>query len=136
MPHIELFEHFAQAVGAPEADRSPAMSSLLGVHEDLLERGASHALAGFLAYECQAAEVANAKADGLRKHYGLGDDAVSFWSHHAEVDARHAEWAREAVAGLTSAPEAPEAFEPSIRAAADAWWTFLDERETQKGPTG
>ena len=133
VPHIELFEHFAQAVGAPEADPSPAMSSLLGVHEHLLEQGALHALAGFLAYECQAAEVAKAKADGLRTHYDLGDGGVSFWSHHAEVDARHAEWAREALAGLTSAPEA---FKPSIRTAADAWWSFLDERETQLSPTG
>ena len=50
------------------------MSSLLGVHEHLLEQGALHALAGFLAYECQAAEVAKAKAEGLRRHYDLGDD--------------------------------------------------------------
>ena len=131
VPHTELFERFARAVDAPQAECSPAMAALLDVHEDLLGRDALHALAGFLAYECQAAEVARAKADGLRTHYGLEDDAVSFWAHHAEVDINHALWARDALTGLT---DAPGALEPSVRVAADAWWAFLDEREAQQAP--
>jgi pyrroloquinoline-quinone synthase len=128
VPHTELFERFAQAVDALPAERSPAMAGLLAAHDELLGRGPLHALAGFLAYEYQAAEVANAKADGLRRNYGLGEDAVSFWAHHAEVDIHHAEWARDALASSTSAPEA---LEPSVRCAAEAWWAFLDEREGQ-----
>jgi pyrroloquinoline-quinone synthase len=129
LPHIELFERFAGALGAPESAPSPAMSHLLGAHDELIALGARHGLAGFLAYESQAAEVARTKAKGLRTHYGLGQDAVSFWSHHAEVDLRHAEWARDALDSLTPGPER---FEASVRKAADAWWAFLDEREAAR----
>ncbi len=133
VPHVELFERFARAVGAPVTKPSPAMSELLGVHDDLLARSALHGLAGFLAYECQAADVAEVKADGLKTHYGLDQDAVSFWAHHAEVDVRHAEWAREALDNLEWEQET---LQPSVRRAADAWWGFLDEREAARPLVG
>jgi len=63
--------------------------------------GLSKPLAGFLAYECQAAEVARAKADGLERHYG-SPDAAFFWAHHAEVDTRHGQWAGEALASIAA----------------------------------
>ena len=130
VPHIELFDRFARAVGACEsAAPSPAMADLLGTYDDLLLQGALHGLAGFLAYECQAAEVAGVKADGLENNYGLDQDAVSFWAHHAEVDVRHAEWAQNA---LDSMGWGLEALQPSVRRAADAWWGFLDERESAR----
>jgi pyrroloquinoline-quinone synthase len=133
VPHVELFERFAAAVGAPVTEPSPAMAELLGVHDDLLARSARHGLAGFLAYESQAADVADRKADGLKRHYGLDQDAVSFWAHHAEVDVRHAEWARQA---LDDMDYEQESLEPSVRLAADAWWRFLDEREAARRPVG
>jgi pyrroloquinoline quinone (PQQ) biosynthesis protein C len=46
-------------------------------------------LAGFVAYESQATDNTRRKADGLRRHHGLSDETVSFWDHHANVDARH-----------------------------------------------
>ena len=58
LPHVELFERFAGALGARGSAPSPAMSHLLGVHDGLMAAGALHGLAGFLAYESQAAEVA------------------------------------------------------------------------------
>ena len=134
VPHVELFDRFARAVGACErAAPSPAMSDLLGTHDDLLLRGALHGLAGFLAYECQAAELAWVKADGLENNYGLDQDAVSFWAHHAEVDTRHGEWAQKA---LDSLDWGPEALQPSVRRAADGWWGFLDERELARPLSG
>ena len=90
--------------GARPAEPSPAMADLLGTYDDLLNKGALHGLAGFLAYESQAAGVARSKADGLRRHYGLDEYAISFWEHHAEVDVRHADWAVSAlseIAGTT-----------------------------------
>jgi pyrroloquinoline-quinone synthase len=126
VPHIELFDRFARAVGACQTAPSPAMADLLETHGDLLLQGPLHGLAGFLAYECQAAEVAGVKADGLENNYGLDQDAISFWAHHGEVDIRHAEWAQNA---LDSLDWRPEALLPSVRRAADAWWGFLDERE-------
>lgn len=126
VPHVELFERFASAVGAQQAEPSPAMSGLIELYRDLLGVDPVAALAAFLAYEHQAAEVAATKAEGLRSHYRVPQDAVSFWEHHAKADVVHAEWAMEA---LASAGNEPATLERSLRAAADAWWAFLDERE-------
>jgi pyrroloquinoline-quinone synthase len=126
VPHVQLFERFAAGVGARAAEPSPAMADLLGTYDDLLDRGALHGLAGFLAYESQAAGVARSKADGLRRHYGLDDYAISFWEHHAEVDVRHADWA---ISALSEIGGTSQGLGTSLREAADAWWAFLDERE-------
>lgn len=124
--HVERFEDFAAAVGAEGDQPSPATTALVATYEALLERGPAAALAGFLAYEGQSAEIAASKADGLRGHYGLTDTGVSFWDHHAEVEGDHAEWARQALASLGAGAQWTE---DDMRAAADAWWAFLDERQ-------
>ena len=127
--HLELFEHFAGAVGAPVEEPSPAMSALLATYGELRAEGPAAALAGFLAYESQAPEVAASKAQGLRRHYGVDDDGVAFWEHHAEVDARHGAWTADALAATADDPSVVTA---ASRRAADAWWGFLDEREAQR----
>lgn len=126
VPHLELFGAFATAVAATDAPASPATVGLLETYEELLADGPAAALAGFAAYECQAPEVARSKAEGLRRHYGLGDDGVAFWDLHAEVDARHGAWATEA---LSSTADDVTVVARAARRAADAWWAFLDERE-------
>lgn len=126
VPHAELFERFAAAVGADADAPSPAMSALLGTYDELLGESPVAALAGFLAYESQAADVARSKGEGLRRHYGLDDQAASFWEHHAEVDARHRDWTERALAVAMDSQRVRSAF----RRAADAWWAFLDERES------
>jgi pyrroloquinoline-quinone synthase len=126
VPHVELFERFAEGVGAGDEGASPAISHLLGVYDELLVEAPVAALAGFMAYESQASDVARRKADGLRDHHGLDDQAVSFWEHHATVDALHGVWARQA---LEASSAAPGDLVPFVRRAADAWWAFLDERE-------
>ena len=122
--HVVLFEGFARAVGAGNDAASPATEHLLATYDDLLAEGPGAALAGFVAYECQASEVAQRKADGLRHWYGLDEEGVAFWAHHAHVDVRHGAWARRALEG--AAGDGPCA---AVRRAADAWWNFLDERE-------
>lgn len=125
-PHVELFEQFAEAVGAGPEAASPATTGLLGTYDDLLGCGPVSGLAGFVAYESQAAEIAQRKADGLRRQYQLSDSGVRFWDHHARVDVRHDAWAREALATSVSVDCA---IGSDLRRAADAWWAFLDERE-------
>ena len=132
VPHAERFEHFAAAVGAGADPASPATDDLIGTYDDLLSDGPTPALAGFLAYESQAAEIARSKAEGLRRHYQLDDSALRFWDHHAQVDVRHHAWARQALA--TSAGTR-DAVETDLRRAADAWWAFLDEREARQPDT-
>jgi pyrroloquinoline-quinone synthase len=126
VPHAELFEQFATAVGACAEPASPATTGLLGTYDDLLSDGPMSALAGFVAYESQAAEIARSKADGLRRQYQLSDSAVRFWDHHAQVDIRHDAWAREALATSVCTDDAV-GFD--LRRAADSWWAFLDERD-------
>lgn len=133
--HVELFERFADAVGArsgaEEAPASGATRALTDTYAASLAEGPVSALAGFVAYECQASEVARTKADGLRRHYGLDGFAASFWDHHARVDARHSEWALRALHDVSKSNDeiAPEQVLPSFRRGAEAWWSFLDERE-------
>jgi pyrroloquinoline-quinone synthase len=126
VPHVELFERFASGVGATDESPSAATSELLATYRRLLAESPIAALAGFVAYESQASEIAVRKADGLRRHHGLDDGAVSFWNHHAAVDARHASWAMEA---LERSTVTSVEMIPGVRGAAEAWWAFLDERD-------
>ncbi len=132
--HVELFERFASAVGASaehNASVSPATRALVDTYVASLAEGPLAALAGFVAYECQASEVARTKADGLRAHYGLDSFGVSFWEHHARVDARHGEWALAALDDLSGSygEGTGEQVMSAFARGADAWWSFLDERE-------
>src|SRR5579859_5588324 len=97
IPHLELFESFATAVGAKVETASPATADLLETYEQLLGQGPLAALAGFVAYESQSSDIAARKAEGLRRYHGLDDRQVSFWEHHAAVDARHGDWAQGAM---------------------------------------
>ena len=126
VPHLELFDGFAVAVGADAEAPSPAVSALLATYDDLLGSSATDALAGLVAYESQASEVAASKADGLRRHHGLDDAGVRFWEHHASVDEQHGEWLTDA---LEQQPGDRARTLAAVTRAADAWWAFLDERE-------
>jgi pyrroloquinoline quinone (PQQ) biosynthesis protein C len=126
-PHVGLFDGFAIAVGAPAAaPATPATTALLDTYAACIDEGGAQGLAAIVAYEMQAPEIAASKAAGLRRHYGLDASATRFWDLHATMDERHAEWAVEALAAL---PAAPETVLVAARRAADAWWSFLDERE-------
>ena len=125
--HVQLFEQFAGALGAPVATPSGAMSALMDVYSACVADGPVPGFAAVLAYERQAAEVSASKAAGLREHHILDDDhALAFWDVHAGVDADHASWALNALAD--AAGDADEVVAPAARAAR-AWWAFLDERE-------
>ena len=129
VPHVELFEGFAGALGAPQTEATPATRALLGAYDAVLSQGPVSALAGLLAYEHQAPEIADSKAAGLRAHYGLDGGAVGFWDHHATVDVAHRTWTSDALAGLEAPTEVDAA---ATRVVAEAWWGFLDEREAAR----
>ena len=92
--HLEFFEDFAAAVGAPSDEAaSPAMTRLLDVYAGSLAAGDGARALGVLAgYEVQAAEVAASKGDGLAERYGLDEDGCAFWRLHAELEEAHAAW--------------------------------------------
>jgi pyrroloquinoline quinone (PQQ) biosynthesis protein C len=125
--HLDLFERFARAIDAPaHAEPSPAMAHLLDTCRDAARRGAAPGFAALLAYEIQAPGVASSKAAGLREHASLDGDALDFWDVHARIDSDHASWAVQALAGSGANRDGVV---HAAGAAADAWWSFLDERE-------
>jgi len=128
VPHLELFDAFAAAVGArPDAEPGPATEALVELQVTAARDAPVAGLAVLAAYESQAAEVAATKAEGLRRHYGIEGDGVRFWEVHASMEASHASWSFDALSEIT---EDPEPVIASADAAAAAWWAFLDERDT------
>lgn len=125
--HLELFERFASSLGArPGAPPSAATAGLTTTYRALAGAGPAAGLAAMLAYESQAAEIAESKASGLVAHHGMSGEALEFWNVHATADVEHAQWALDALAALGATPDEVRV---SARAAADAWWAFLDERD-------
>ena len=128
--HLELFDRFSRALDAPSSAPSPAMQRLLDTYRECADSGDVAGLSAVLAYETQSAAIAATKADGLRAHGLVSDDvALAFWDVHARVDNEHTEWALQA---LADAVEEPAPVTAPARAAAQAWWAFLDEREAQR----
>jgi pyrroloquinoline quinone (PQQ) biosynthesis protein C len=125
-PHLDLFDDFARAVGAPTSDATAATSGLVDLYRALAESSPVAALAAVAAYEVQAPAIAASKAEGLRSRYGLDGVGTRFWDVHAGVDEAHGAWMLEALGAVTE--RADEVAGPAA-AAADTWWSFLDERE-------
>jgi len=125
-PHLELFDAFAGAVGAPVTDTTPATAALVELYLSVADTSPVAALAAVAAYEVQAPAIAASKAEGLRRRYGLDAVGTRFWDVHAGVDEAHGAWMLEALATLAHGPD--DVAGPAT-AAADAWWAFLDERQ-------
>jgi len=126
-PHLALFESFAEASGArPNVASTEATADLLAAVRAVSSSDPVAALSMVAAYEVQAADIAASKADGLRRHYGMDADATRFWDIHTLQEAAHADWSIEALAELDADPAAVLA---AAEVAAEAWWSFLDERE-------
>lgn len=127
VPHVALFEQFARAVGASSrALPTPATAALLDVQVQAADSGPVGGLAALAVYEMQAPDVAASKAAGLRAHYGLDGAGTEFWDVHATLEAAHACWLIDALSSLDAPP--PDITAPAVRCA-QAWWSFLDERE-------
>ncbi|HEX3461416.1 MAG TPA: iron-containing redox enzyme family protein [Acidimicrobiales bacterium] len=131
-PHLALFDRFATAVSAQDSsaetrtEEGPAAAALVATYADLVNEGPVAALSALAAYETQASAIASSKAEGLRRWYGIDGAGTAFWDVHATMDADHGDWAINALAQLDAGPALVA---DAAKRAADAWWTFLDERE-------
>jgi pyrroloquinoline quinone (PQQ) biosynthesis protein C len=125
-PHVELFEAFAAAVGAGEEAPTPATAALVEHYRGAPRRGPAALVSALAAYEVQSADIARSKADGLQARYGLSQAQTRFWDVHASMDADHGAWTMETLAAMDADAASVRA---EARAAADAWWSFLDERQ-------
>jgi pyrroloquinoline-quinone synthase len=125
--HLELFDAFGAFVGARDIAPSPAMSDLLTTYDEVARQGVVSSLAGLLAYESQGAAVADSKGAGLATHYEAPEEALVFWREHSSIEGEHAEWTFDALDSLNPDPQVVHA---AARLVGEAWWAFLDERES------
>lgn len=128
--HLDLFDDFAAALAASAAAPSAATAALIECLETLVHTSPVLGLAALGVYEVQSPEVSASKAEGLRRHYGLGPSAITFWEVHTRADVDHCRWLLEA---LDQAGADRLTVTAGGRAAAAAWWSFLDERQAVTG---
>lgn len=126
--HLQLFDEFVDvAGGSHDAAPSPAITALLNTYARVGARSSAAAIGGLTAYEMQAPGVASTKGEGLRCHYNFDAEGTKFWDIHAELDIEHRQWAMDAIVELGGDIDEVTA---ATREVAEAWWKFLDERET------
>ena len=95
--HPELWLRFAAALGLTReevlaANPLPAADALVETFTHLTrEAPLAAGLAALYVYESQVAEVAAVKIDGLKRFYGIADEAgLKFFAVHREADVHHA----------------------------------------------
>lgn len=125
-PHVALFEDFAAALGAGDDAPTTATAALVERYRGAARRGPAALVAALAAYEAQSADIARSKAHGLRTRYGLSEVQTRFWDVHADMDAVHGDWT---IRALDAMDADPASVRVEAGAAADAWWSFLDERQ-------
>jgi pyrroloquinoline-quinone synthase len=128
--HAELWLRFAEGMGVDREDvagagRTAATENLVETYRRTSASSPVAGLAAMHAYERQVPDVARAKIDGLREHYGVSDERTTrFWSVHEKLDVEHAGAERELLTELGR--DDPEAAVRATDEALEAWWGFLD----------
>jgi pyrroloquinoline-quinone synthase len=130
--HAELWLRFAEGMGVDRRDVAVAGAGRTAATEHLVETyrraSASSPVAGLAAmhaYERQVPDVARAKIDGLRDHYGVTDERTTrFWTVHEKLDVEHSGAERELLTEMGR--DDPEAAVSATDEALEAWWGFLD----------
>ena len=129
--HAELWLRFAEGAGVArdgvrDARPNPATRALVDAYwRAAREAPVAAGVAAVYAYERQVPEVAQAKIEGLERHYGIADArTLEFFNVHAAVDVRHAAAERRVIERHGASD--PETVEGCAQAALDGWWGFLD----------
>jgi pyrroloquinoline-quinone synthase len=131
--HVELWLRFCDSLGLERRIvRSEAATSgtvsLVDTYRQLTSAGPLAAgTAALYAYESQVPQIAKAKLQGLRQFYGMdGDNAVSFFLVHQELDADHAEAERGILVSNAGTLADEESVLEAVDRATEALWGFLD----------
>ncbi len=128
--HAELWLRFAEGMGVGRedvvgAERTAATASLVETYRRAAAASPVSGLAAMHAYERQVPDVARAKIDGLRDHYGVTEErTIEFWSVHERLDVEHSGAERDLLGSMGR--DEPEAAVRATEGALDAWWGFLD----------
>jgi pyrroloquinoline-quinone synthase len=115
--HIDLWDDFAAAVGAPLAEASAETQECVDAwrRDDPLE-----ARAVLYAIEASQPAISQTKLRGLRAHYGFTEAGTEYFSLHAERDFEHAELSRRELV------DAPDDLAAVAEGALRGNWRLLD----------
>ena len=131
-PHDDLWLDFAEGVGADRgavATAAPhaAAATIVDTFEGLTRESLASGLAALYAYESQQPEVSRTKADGLRAHYGIENEAtLEYFAVHQAADVRHRAGERDALQACLDAGVDVAVVRSSATRALDAYWRLLD----------
>jgi pyrroloquinoline-quinone synthase len=138
--HAELWLRFAEGMGVRREDvagaaRNEATRDLVETYRRIAsEAPTAGGIAAIHAYEAQVPEVARAKVDGLRAHYGVDDErTLEFWKVHERLDVEHSGAERAMLEEL--ATDEPSAALEATDQALSAWWAFLDAVDPEGAAT-
>ena len=129
--HPELWLRFAEGIGCRREDvRAAAPLPETAACDETFRRvassGVAAGLAALYAYESMVPAVAESKIDGLKRHYGIDDEAtLRFFTVHLEVDEWHADVARDLLERTAPADRRTAAVQAASEGL-DALWGLLD----------
>jgi pyrroloquinoline-quinone synthase len=129
--HPELWLRFAEGVGASRSDvKNGAIGekaqALVDLYFQASRSSYAEGLGVLIAYESQIPEIAGAKIDGLKRHYGIeSKDATAFFQVHETADRFHSESCAALLAALPQ--DEQKTAMSAARKAAEALWDFLTE---------
>jgi len=138
--HSELWLDFAEGMGADREEvrcreALDEVSGLLATFRDIANNSTTpECLAAFYAYESQVPQVAEAKWQGLERHYGADARTGGYFRLHRTADIRHAGvWRALLTTALEQDPGLAASALSAAERAAEALWKALDgiERERQ-----
>lgn len=126
--HPALWMQFAEGLGVSrQAVHNEVLldetKALVNTFDQLAEHDWRDGLCALYAYESQVPAVSASKIAGLKKFYGISDEAtLAFFSAHEIYDVEHSRQ----VAELIEEYVEPEAAAKATERAAAAQWKFLD----------
>ncbi|HEV3473304.1 MAG TPA: iron-containing redox enzyme family protein [Actinomycetota bacterium] len=128
--HAGLWRNFASAVGAADLDGAepePETTACVNTFADgAAARSLPYALGMLYAYESQTPQVADTKVKGLREHYGIDGDGVTYFELHGKLDVEHAAELGTALEEVVETDDDRIQAAAGARAGAAAIYTLLD----------
>lgn len=128
-PHPQLWQQFGVAVGStPEkmenAKTAPMTAELIENFFSVARSSYAEGLCGLYTYEHQVPEIATTKIDGLKRFYGVQDEAgLEFFTVHEKADIWHRQQCEKLIDALPVADQ--EKAKAAALKVADSLWNFL-----------
>lgn len=130
--HPGLWLRFAQAVGARTQDvliarEEPETEACVSAFRKGVKGGSpSFGLGMLYGYESQTPEVSATKVGGLRNHYGIDGDGLTYFALHGELDVEHSAQLADAIEDVATDESDLVEAEAGARMGAEAVWQLLD----------